>query len=470
MSGYISYAILAVGVGLASFASLFLTKALWVGGAALAVMGILCCLASSFVQTKPLISPQLNLVNFSKTKQIILLFAGQSVFLLISFSLFYFLEIQTQTNVRLHYLETAYFAQTIQQNLFSLSLLPWLLYSVLGVGVIYLSVCYNRPPVLSRAITWKKKGKVELFFHNMTATITDIVVMGPFIFLTSLALIWFCELVSGLLKLDPLFSTPLRTTFICGLIIVALRKSNLQLIDWMSRAQSSVAKTLIIYILAASFFILWLHGFADWFSLGSEITDSNKVLKSVLAGSFTEEALQTRIQLLICGWWCIWMPWMVSLVARASIGFSVLRAFLQSLVVPFSVFLLVLPKVTPDQWQTVYTWFKTPLVQILISMVFMLFMIKAWGNMRTLGDVSRGAMLPIGRLTQRPLKRWMHYIIVGLIAYIPGWMMLGWLPMQFFVSLNAIFILFVVAFFLFAWAASLCRLFFFKKNKIQRFL
>ena len=459
---------LAVGVGLAGFASPFLLKILWVGGGALALGGILCCLTSSLVQAKPLINTSFKLVNFSKIKQIMLLLLGQSALLLISFLLFYLFEIQSQVNVRLHSLETAYIVQAIQQNPFSLGLLPWLLYSVLGIGIIYLSVRYNRTPVLSRAILWKKKQKFELFFHNMSASITDVVIMGPFLFVTSIALIWFCEIINTYLNLDSLFSMPLRTTFICGLIIVVFRKPNLQLIDWMSRHQSSVAKTLIVYMFAVSFFILWLHGFGETFSFGKELTDPNKVMKSALAGSFSEDALQTRIQFLIWGWWFIWIPWMTSLVARSAISFSVLQAFLQSLLLPVLMFIFLLPKITLDQWLTLYAWFKLPLVQILAFIGLMLFIIKAWGNMYTLGDIVRGAMLPIGRLTKRPLKRWMHFIIVGLIAYIPGWIMLGWLPMQFFVSLNAIFMLLVVTFFIFAWAASLYHQCLLKKNKVQQ--
>lgn len=468
LSSYIPYAILAVGAGLAYFASSSLIKALWMAGTALTFIGILCCLLSSFVQAKPLISPNLKLVHFSKAKQIILLLAGQSALLLISFLLFYVLEIQTQTNARLHYVESAYFVQTIQKNLFSLGLFPWLLYSVLGIGLIYLSIRYNRAPVLSRAVSWKRKRKLELFIHNMSAIITDIVVMGPFLFVTSLALIWFCEMVTVLLKLDSLFSTPFRTTFICGAIIVFLRKSNVQLIDWMNRHQSSVAKFLVAYMFAVSFFILWLHGSADWFSFGKEITDPNKVVKSALAGFFTEEALQTRIQFLIWGWWLTWAPWMASLIARTSIGFSVMQALLLSVVLPFCVFVLVLPKVTSNQWLVLYTWFKLPNVQVLVFMALMFFMVKAWGKMHNLGDVARGAMVPIGRLTKRPLKQWMHHINLGLIVYIPGWMMLGWLPMQFFVGINAIFMLLVVALFLFAWIASLRPLFWLKKHKLQQ--
>ena len=439
-----------------------------IGGVALGLVGVFCCLLSSFIQSKPLISPQINLVHSSKTQQLILLWAGQSALFLISLALFYFLEIQTQANARLHPVETAYFVQKIQQNLFNLGFFPWLIYSVLGIGIIYLSVRSNRAPVLSRAISWKKKGKLELFFHNMTASITEVVVMGPFILVTSLALIWFCEIVNATLKLDSLFSMPLRTAFICGLIIVVLRKPNLQLIDWMERYQCSVAKTLIVYTAAVAFFILWLHGFAEGFSLGSGATDPAKVVKSALAGSFSEEGLQTRIQLLILGWWCIWIPWMTSLIARTSVGFSILQAFLQSLILPLGIFFVVLPKVTLDHWMVLYAGFKMPVVQCMAFIGLIIFMVKAWGNMRTVGDVARGMMIPVGRLSQRSLKRWMHFVIVGLIAYIPGWMMLGWLPMQFFVTLNAIFMLVVVAFFLFAWAASLCHLFLIKKNKIHQ--
>ncbi len=437
-------------------------------GSLLAFVGFFCCVVSFFVQKAPFTSPSLNTSRFSKIKQVAVLLAGQSALLLISFALFYLLEIQTQTNMRLHGMETAYIVRSIQQDPFNLGLLPWLLYSVLGIGLFYISFTYNRVPLLSRVILWKKRGKFGSFFHNMPGTVTDIVTMGPFLFVASLALIWFCEIVNIFLKQDSLFLTPLRTTFICGLVIIVLRKPNVQLIEWMNRYQSSVAKTLMICIFAVSFFILWLHSCADWLPLGTEVTDLNRVLKSSLAGSFSEHALQSRIHLLIWGWWGIWIPWMTSLVARSAIGFSVLQAFLQSLLLPLLLFSVVLSKVTMGQWLAFYAWFKMPAIQILAFMGLLLFVIKAWGNMVTLGDVARGAMIPMGRLTKRPLKRWMHYLIMGLIAYIPGWMMLGWLPMQFFVSLEAIFMLIVVALFIFAWAASLYRQCLLKKNKAEQ--
>ncbi len=467
LSSYISYALLAVGVGLAGFASPSLIKTLWVGGGVVAGVGVLCCLLSSFVYSGALVSPALKIVNFSKAKQIVLLLIGQSAILLISFSLFYLLEIQTQANARLHFVESAYIVRALQKNPFSLGLLPWSLYSVLGVGLIYLSVRYGRSPFLSRAVLWRKKGKFELFFHNMSATITDIVFISPFLFVVGFGLIWLCEVVNTFLKWDSLFLTPFRTTFICALIIFIFRKANVQLIDWMDRYQASVGKTLMIYMFVTAFFILWLHGSAEWLSLGKEPIEPDKVLKSSLAGFFKEEDLQTRINLLIWGWWFIWIPWMASLVARASIGFSILQAFLHSLLLPLLIFIFWLPKVTMEQWLSLYTWFKTPIIQGSVLIVLLLFIVKAWGNMYTLGDVARGAMVPIGRLTKRPLKRWMHYIIVGLISYIPGWIMLGWLPMQFFVSLNAIFMSVVVAFFVFAWSSFLFQQLLLKRDTLR---
>ncbi len=435
------------------------------GGGLLLLLGLFCCVVNFRLYNKAIINPHFNPSKRSRIQQVGGLFLGQLSLLLITFALFYFLEHQSQTNPRLHGVANGYFNQILQRQPIHLGLQPWILSSVLGVGLAYLSICVNKKPILSRVWAWKSPNKMKYFLRNLLIIATDVVSMAPFVIIISFATVWLCETVGVFFGWDSLFLTPIRTLFIAALIMVVFRKSNAFLIDWMNQYKVSVAKTSLIYILAFSFFFLWLNGSAIVFLVGQEAT--TKVAKSQLAGYFSPQALENKITYLIWGWWYIWTPWLSALIARASIGFSIPRALLHSVIVPVGVFCWGLPKISATNWASSYQWFSQLNIQVLSLSGLFIFIATQWGKMRALGDVAKGAMLDVNKTASPSLKRWMAFLTVWLGSYMLGWFMLGWLPLQIMVSLGGIFMSIVITAFIAAWGTFLFRQGALKKYKAQ---
>lgn len=459
---------------LAGLACVALLPMLWISEGIFAGLGVLCCIITTFLYSKTLTNPilQTSIVQrpYFKTKQISGLWLGQIALVCMSFFLFHFLETQTQINTRLFLVETGYIVGTLRQHPFSLGLMPFVIYSVLGLGLAYFSVCLGRKPFLARAFSLKQEGqrmsKLILFWQNFLSIVVEIVIFMPFVLVASFALFWLCETVNVYLGLESLFSVPLRTLFILGLMIFIFQRINKQLVAWMSQHHIAVGQVLIIYVLTFAFFLSWVHGTSDWLTLAIQIPSSEGE-KSYFAGIFSEKSLQIRIQYLIWGWWSIWIPWMASLVARSSIGFSISRALMQALLLPAVLFGWGIQSMGLAEWALVYQWLQVPSIQILGLLVVFLSMWMMWGETRTIGDVLKGAMLPIGRISIRPLTRWMTVLMFWLTCYIPGWFMLGWLPMQFIVTLGGLFMSGVVAILMGIWGAFLYRLLALKKYKAQ---
>lgn len=426
------------------------------------ILGFGCFIGTAVVYKKPFAAvrykiPYPSLVN--GFKQIALLYTGQLALLFFSIFLFSFLEKQTQCNARLHGLETGYILQLLQARPIGLGWLPWGMYSILGGGLAYFSVGLGRKPFLSRAVAVTKRSTAGFFFHNVISISTEVVAILPYVLVTSFALVWLCESMAAIGSFDSFFVTPFRSVFIYALIIVVLQKSNKQLIDWMQHAHISVGKMLLIYIIAFAFFMIWLHGCSDWIILGKEATTANVVAKSPLAGTYTLEILNTRLSLLIWGWWGIWTPWMLSLVARTAVGLGIKQAVLQAFLLPTVLFSWLLPQLSGEsmKWMVTTTTvcLQRPFIQWVILLAVLLFIWVAWGRQKYLGDVLRGAMLPLGRLSIRPLNRWMMIVVLWLSCYIPGWFMLGWLPLQVIVTLGGLFMLLAAAIFIVAWGLTL---------------
>ena len=147
------------------------------------------------------------------------------------------------------------------------------------------------------------------------------------------------------------------------------------------------------------------------------------------------------------------------------VGNSFIRAFIQSILLPLLFFCVYLPKI--DAANGLLQQFNTmPWVQLLLMGVVLLFIWFAWGHMHTRGDVARGAMPSIAKLSVRPLSRWMTVVTLWLACYIPGWFLLGWLPMQIIVTLCGLFIMIVVGFFLLSWGSLLFHREALKKYKV----
>lgn len=463
-----AYGLFVVGLWLACSSPAPLRSYLRYGSGLLLAIGIGCWLITAFLQTQPLVNRELNIQSplgfFARSKPLLGLLLGQTVLFLISLVFFYFLETQTQINSRLYPIKPGYMVELIQQQRFGLEVIPWFFYSVLGVGLAYFSICLEKQPVLSRAIPINLRSKGGYFFFNLMSIVTDVVTIGPYVFIVSFTLVWLCEIINNLFGWDSLFLTPFRATFICALIILFFQKTNKQLIAWMKQYQVAIGMVFIIYIVAFTLFISWLHGFSGWLTSGQEGMISVLGAKSVLAGSYTEQSLHNRIQFLIWGWWSIWIPWMASLVARASVGFTLPRAFLHSILFPLVVFGWILPQLRTNGglWENIFNSWGG---QWLMGAGLLLFIWMNWKGQRTVGDVARGAMLPIGRLSKRPLNRWMMIVTLWLACYIPGWFLLGWLPLQIMVTLGGFFMMAAVSLFIGTWVAFLFRLLVAKKYK-----
>lgn len=411
----------------------------------LGVLGVLCCIKTAFVYPKPLTHPMLQATflqkPYFKTKQVCLLWLGQIVFVCLSFVLFHFLETQTQIDTRLALVETGYIVKRLQQNALGLGLMPFVLYAVLGVGLAYFSVCLGEKPILARAFfsqTNKPTAKWVLFSHNFVSRVVEIVITFAFIGIVTFTLFWLCETVNAYLGLGSLFSVPLRTLFILALMTFVFRKMNKQLIAWMTQHHISVGQFLLVYILIFSLFVLWLHGTSDWLTLSLSVPALPEQ-KSYFAGAFEPKVLESRIQYLIWGWWSIWIPWMASLVARSSIGFSIARAVSHALLVPILLFGWGMQYWDRVEWALVYQWLQSPTIQLVVLAGILLFLWVMCGEMRTLGDLLKGAMLPVRRVSNRPLKDWITVLMLWLSCYIPSVFMLGWLPMQIMVTVGGLF-------------------------------
>ncbi|HXH54214.1 MAG TPA: hypothetical protein VNK03_00500 [Gammaproteobacteria bacterium] len=463
---------LAIAFGLAGCAFAGLLPAILISGGIVGALGVLCCVITAFVYPKPLTNPILQALILQKpyfrTQQVCRLWVGQIVFVCLSFVLFHFLETQTQLNTRLSLVETGYIVKALQQHPFGLGLLPFIIYGVLGLGLAYFSICVGEKPILTRAFSLKRAfslaeaghpmTNLALFWQSCICSVIEIAITLSLVFISTFALFWLCETVNTCFGWDSLFSVPLRTLFILGLMMFFFRRINKQLIAWMSKHQISVGQILIIYILSFSLFVLWLHAAGDWLTsiMPAPLPDSEK---SYFAGMFNEKSLQVRIQYLIWGWWSIWIPWLTSLVARSAIGCSILQALIQALLLPAIVFAVGVYYPDRVDWTLIYAWLQLPAIQLLVlfGIFFSLWVIG--GEMRTMGDVLKGDMLPIGRISNRPLTRWMTVLIFWLTCYVPSGFILGWLPMQFSVTFFGLFMNSAVAIFIGIWGMTLIRRF-----------
>lgn len=433
-------------------------------GGILGGFGVLCCIATAVLYPKPLTNPTVQALIVqkpnAKKKQVCLLWLAQTVFVCLSLVLFHFLETQTQIDTRLAFVETGYIVSTLQQHAFKLGLFPFVIYGVLGLGLAYFSICLGEKPILARAFSLKRTGKrmtkLVLFWQNFMFVSVSVITTMPFVFVSSFALFWLCEVANAYFGLDSLFSVPLRTMFILGLLIFVFQRINKQLIAWMGKNQISVAQILIIYVLTFALLLLWLHGSVDWLTLPIA-QPSFAGEKSYFAGTFSEQSLQIRMQYLIWGWWSIWIPWMTSLVARSSIGFSIPRALVHALLLPAIVFGWGMQYIGLAEWTAIYQWLQLPTLQLAILLSLFLCMWAMWGEMLTMGDVLRGAMLPIRRVSNHSLTRWMTILLFWIIGYIPSGFILGWLPMQVMVTVGGLFLNTVAALLIGIWAASVYR-------------
>lgn len=444
MSRWLGWALFIVGAGLTLFSLHFFAKGFIGLTALLAMVGLLACWSLPRSR-EVIITDDLKTVLQPPWKSFGQLLIGQISLLWVSWVFFNVLEMQTRTSPRLQPLEMGEIVHHLQSHLLSLGLFPWMLYAVLGIGLAYFSVFAKQKPALPDIIVPNHQEYPRLFIHNFFLNVTETVNYGPIFLLTSLIIIHVCEGFSLLFGLKSLFLTPFRTAFVIALIIFMLRKPSIQLIKFMGEHRVSVGKILIIYSLGFSFLLMWLHFAGTWFVLGQEATDPNTVVKSALAGSFSTVELQTRLSLIIWGWWMVWIPWMTSFVARNSIGLSVKQALINALFLPSCLLSGYYFYPNDLDFLSIQEYSNTPGYFLCISAILLLIMLKIWGKMVSTMDVSRGAMLPMVEWRKRSLKKWMTGALLMLNCYLPAWFLLGWVPAQMLLTLGGGFMTLVVA-------------------------
>lgn len=371
-------------------------------------------------------------VQASKAKQLSQLVVTQAALLFFSLLFFRFLEQQTQDSPMLFGLESQYFIQELQANPWTLGWLPWAVVSVLGVGLSYIAYCLNRKPFFSRAMMWENQpNKLRFFLHELIMSVQYIVVLLPLILTTVFLLLWLVNTVNQALGWGSIFTTPHRTLFISSLVLIVFRKSILRLIDWMQKTRFSVGSFVLTYIVVFAFFFLWLYGSVEIF-YSEEIKEIEGKIPMV-QNEIIATVLKTKSYLLMLGWWAVWTPWLASVVARCSLGYSVLTALGQSLFVPTLFFGYILERLDPQRF---YEYFEPVGMQLLCVVFGLVSLWWIWSKTYTLGDVYRGVMESTRTLSKRSLSKWLMLATNWFMCYCFGTLLLGWLVTQLIVTVG----------------------------------
>lgn len=471
VTSLIGYALSGLGLLLAIWSPALLASTFIYLSAVLAVIGLVLCLGTPFARKVMIETVDFKLArlivrlkelcpNTAKKKRYknVLsglksgsgLLIGQLSLLGITVLLFSFLETQTRVNTRLHALPAGQFLQILKSHIFTLGLLPWAIYSVLGVGLSYFSLVRQRIPYLPKVIFPEAKRQPGLFFHNLLSIIIEVNISFPILFVTILAVLYFCDGCSMMLGNDSLHHTPMLTMLVLGMFLLAFRLINNQFVQWMVEARFSLGNMLILFMLAFTACIVWLYCVGGDFllRLHPAIPLLLSATKSHWVGSIPDPILQTRLQLLIWAWWMVWIPWMTTLVARYSAKLSIRMAILKAMICPVLVFWWVSEKLTIEDWALMSVWLETPKVRLSVAVVLLFFIWQRFGKMKTTMDVSLGCMLPLKRWRHRTLKGWMKIFSSLSTIYLIGTFTTGWVPTQVIATYGAGFLTVLVAFFL----------------------
>lgn len=375
---------------------------------------------------------------------------------LLSYYFFDLLERQTQINPRLYAVQRGVIVGLFRKQSLSLGFLPWCLYVFLGLGLAYSTQILNNKPLLTVfCLSSFNAGKTKAILNSLLSIPLDLVKIGWIVVSASFMALWMAEWIAAVLHMESFFLRPLRLVFMGGLIVFVLRKPMIQWVLWMEKSKASLGTALAIYAGLFLSFLLWLHGTADYFSPHSEINLPVHAAKSILAGFLSPDALETHFALLIIGWWCLWLPWMVSLAARAALGSSMLGAVLKLGIVPFCLFVGGLPSLTQAQMDRCYLVLHQPWIEGLTCLALCAWLWSIWGGMRTVSDFNQGAMKTLRSGSQRHLSRWITVIFAWLPCYLLGHFILGWKLTQFMLSAAACVMLALALVFNRAWLSSL---------------
>lgn len=452
----LSNVMFAVGLFLAYQLHNYVMRELVYIASVIVFLGGICVLRAN-ARVGILSNPELQIFTH-KTKQFITLVLWQVGLLFCTVCYFSFIENQTQVHPRFVEVASGQFVKTLQVNFYGLGILPWAIFSIVGVGIAYVSVYLKQKPNPARILIMNaKKNKSKLFLHNAVMTIFNLCAIFPAVVFSGFVLVWLGEWINHCFGWESFFSVPERTLLICGLILILLRKSNIKLIEWMQSHRVSVGAVLFAYMTVFLFFLLWLHVSAEFLSESMKKVAPVFELQRSKNNQLIEASLDNRMFVFVFGWWLMWMPWMSSVIARASLGHTLLRATIQSLLVPVLVFGVLLPRLTKPMWQQAHEWLQQPNVQLVCVMCALFFLWKIWANVRTMGDLHRGAMVSLRSGSKQCMDKWMAMLLMAFSCYVVGSFSMGWVMTQVLVNAGIIVTFLVSGFFVVAWGIELSR-------------
>lgn len=467
ISSLLAYLFLVGGLQIAWQASVPLLYVLYGGALVSIVVAFMSCLLTAYyfpgVLTRTPLRPMAHPLLEKGIIGLGAWFAHCFAFSVLSLYYFRFLEMQTQMSPRLEALAPGTIAQVFKESAFYFSLVPCFLYGLLGIGLAYVSVFFKKKPVLWEIFkVFFQKSQYQKFFRNMVCMPIELVQQGCFVLVSTFMALWVADTLSVFFQGESLFLKPLPLVFMSGLILLFLRKSNIQLVEWALHWKISIAKSLVIYWIIFIFCLFWFHLVANWLSAGMVApADPAVALKSALAGFWTADILETRLRLLLFGWGCLWLPWMVSIAAQTAMGSSLIGALLKLVLVPCAIMGFSV------------TWMHSmppKSLDVLAILAILYWLNQLWGKMYQVADIHRGALSTMGSAKpasgrQLSLKRWLLQMLSWLSTYLLGHLMMGWLLPQFMMTVGAIFIVAVALLFSVAWGLVVIRYGALKKYK-----
>lgn len=393
---------------------------------------------------EPSLDSNKGLLPFSAMEYLLRLFGLQAALFYISLLFFYTLECMTRWNPRLQPLKVGQLFEILRADFIQLSYLPWVLYAVMGVGLAYFTLRLGRYPTLPKLILSKPKGRLQHFFHNYLHVVVDAVMLGPFIWLLPICMIWLSEGLNTVFGQYSLFEYPIRSIFILGLLCLYFNRSHRQLLEQMDRLKIPLGTMLVIYVLMGALLIFLLHAISSWFiaSLGNPET---KVAKSLIAQSLTEEMQERRLSILIWSWWMLWLPWMASQIARLSVGRKLWVACLTPLILPTFFYFCWQQGAGFLHWDIMQKYLPYTTAKFLVAFSILLFLFFFFRRVYSVQDFAKGGMLFFGnRRRSHSLKKWMHGLVVLMAGHMIALFMMGWLSVQILSTLGALVMLTVL--------------------------
>jgi choline-glycine betaine transporter len=404
-------------------------------------------------------------------KYLLRLFVLQGSLFYISLFFFYHLESMTRLNGRLQPLREGQIFEIMSSNFFQHSYIPWVLYSLVAMGLAYFSFCVGRYPSLPKMILPLPRGTFQWYLHNSLHIIVDAVMLGPFIWLLPLAMVLCSEGLNQIFELASLFQSPERSMFILGFICLFCNRSHRRLLEVMDRLKAPLGTIFIVYILFGGLLIFLLHAVSGWLLLAFETSNlpvQATTTKSLMAHALTDEQQSTRLSILIWSWWAIWLPWMAAQIANLSVGRKLWVACLSSLLLP-SLFLLWWQNgAAISHYSTIHSFLQQSLGKLTIAFAIILFLFYYFRHIYTLPDFVRGGMLTSrSQKRDQSLGKWLNVLYVLMSGYTVALFMIGWLSVQILASLGGLVMVVVLLGFILALLSSKDFLSALKKYKVQ---